>query len=101
MEDAALSEIVIVEVPEGVITGGGGVTAALPPPQPVRAKVMQRIAAERTSQSARRLLRTAGEKKGALLIKNANSKKRRVSKSGTSRGTRKIGGMRSGSDGNS
>jgi hypothetical protein len=45
-EEFALREMVIVEVPEGVTTGGGGVTDALqPPPQPARAKVMQKIAA--------------------------------------------------------
>lgn len=43
----ALREIVMVEVPAGVTIGGGGVIEALPPPQPARAKVMQRIVAER------------------------------------------------------
>ncbi len=54
MEDVALSEIVIVEVPEGVtIGGGGGVTAALLPPQPEKTRVTNKIAAERTPQRAK------------------------------------------------
>lgn len=58
MEDVALSEIVMVEVPEGVtIGGGGGVTEALlllpPPPQPARAKAKQKIAVEKTPRKAR------------------------------------------------
>ena len=56
VEDVALSEIVRVEVPEGVTIGGGGVMAALPPPQPVRANPIQKIAAERTLHRARRSL---------------------------------------------
>lgn len=61
-EDVALSEIVIVKVPEGVIIGGGGVTVAvaLPPPQPVRTNGMEKIAATRTAQKARRLLLATG-----------------------------------------
>lgn len=101
-EEFALSEIVMVEVPEGVtICGGGGVTAALPPPQPARTNGMQKIAAERTPQSARRLLRAAGESTFAFLLKNANNKKSIASKIGAGRGTSKIGGMRSGADGGS
>ena len=50
-EEVAASEIVMVEVLAGVTTGVGG-TAALPPPQPVRASATQKIAAERTPQSA-------------------------------------------------
>ena len=61
MKDVALSEIVIVEVPEGVtIGGGGGVIAALPPPQPANTNIVQEIATERTPQNARRFLRAAG-----------------------------------------
>jgi hypothetical protein len=46
---------VIVEVPEGVTMGGGVVViAALPPPQPARVNVRQKIAAERTPQRVSR-----------------------------------------------
>jgi hypothetical protein len=56
-EEFALREMVIVEVPEGVTTGGGGITdALLPPPQPARATVMQKIATERTPQRAKRFV---------------------------------------------
>lgn len=59
--DVAESEIMMVEVPEGVmIGGGGGVTdALLPPPQPVRMNGMQKIAAQRIAQRAHRFLRLA------------------------------------------
>src|SRR5690242_20076314 len=56
VEDVALGETVMVEVPEGVTMGGGGVIDALPPPHPARANVMQRMAAERAPQRARGLL---------------------------------------------
>lgn len=100
-EDVALSEIVIVEVPEGVTTGGGVVIVALPPPQPARTNGIQKTTAARTPQNARRLLRTAGRKTRAFILQNANSKKRSASKIVTVRGTREMGGMRSGTDGGS
>lgn len=101
VEDVALREIVMVEVPEGVTTGGGGVTAALPPPQPVRINEMQKIGAARTPQSAKRFLRTTGRSTSAFLLENANTKKRSASKIGAGKGTRKTGGMRSGANGGS
>lgn len=57
--DMAESEIVMVEVPEGVtIGGGGGATDAVPPPpQPARMNGMQKIVAERIARRAWRLLR--------------------------------------------
>lgn len=56
VEELALSEIVMVEVPEGVTRGGGGVVAdAAPPPQPASANVTPKIATKRTPQKARRL----------------------------------------------
>src|SRR5215469_18891652 len=101
VDEAAVSEIVMVEAPEGVTIGEGGeLTDALPPPQPARRNGMQKIAtAKRTPQSGRRLLRTAHGNTRALLLKKANSKKRRASKIGAGRGTREMGGMRSGADG--
>jgi hypothetical protein len=59
-EDVAESEIVMVEVPDGVtMGGGGGVTAALPPPHPEKLSVTQKIATERAPQSAKRFLDAA------------------------------------------
>lgn len=60
-EELAESEIVMVEVPEGVtIGGGGGVMDTLPPPpQPARMNGMQKIAAKRIAHRAGRLLRVA------------------------------------------
>lgn len=99
-EDVALSEIVIVKVPEGVITGGGGVTAAvgLPPPQPAKASVKQRIREERTTQRARLLLRPTSWNASRCLLKNAN-RKSRASRIGACIGTREVGGKRRRVDG--
>lgn len=96
VEDVALSEIVMVEVPEGVTIGGGGVVmdAALPP-QPVSANVIQKIAAWSIPQSARRLVRLAGWGVRRFLVRSANKKNSRVSKVGRSRRTCEIGWMRS------
>ena len=99
VEDVALSEIVSVEVPEGVTMGGGVVIVALPPPQPARKNGMQKMAAERTPRSVGRLLRTGGGNGRAFLLKKANSQKRRASKIGASTGTRETGGVRSGAAG--
>src|SRR5215469_6673189 len=99
-EEVALSEIVMVEVPEGVTIGGGVVVVALLPPQPAKKNGMERIAtAKRTPQSVRRLLRTAHGSTRAFLPKDASSRKRRASKVGAGRGTREMGGMRSGAVG--
>ena len=101
VEDVAASEIVRVEVPEGVTTGGE-VTAALPPPQPAKANVMQKMAAERTAQRTRRFLRAASWGVRRFLPRIVNKKKSKVSTIGANRGTcgtREIGGMRSGADG--
>jgi len=102
VEDVAVSEIVMVEVPEGVTTGGGGVTAALPPPQPAKANGRQKIAAERTAQRTRRLLRAGSWSARRFLPRTVNKKKSRASTIGVGRGTcgtREMGGMRSGADG--
>src|SRR5215469_11804761 len=50
VDEAAVSEIVMLEAPEGVTIGEGGeLTDALPPPQPARRNGMQKIAtAKRT-----------------------------------------------------
>jgi hypothetical protein len=53
-EDIALSVIVMVEVPEGVMTGGG-VRKALPPPQPATPRTTLKTAVARTAQSLKRL----------------------------------------------
>lgn len=98
VEDAALSEIVIVEVPEGVISGRGGAMAALPPPQPEKLIATEKMTAERAAPRARRLLRVAGWKACRFLTESAN-KKRRTSKIGVGRGTREMGGTRSGAAG--
>jgi hypothetical protein len=102
---------VIVEVPEGVITGGGGVTLALPPPQPVRAKVMQKIAATRTRRKpggswvwgfGKRGIHPAIERQCApMLVEKCKEEESRASKIGAVTGTRKGGGKRSGIDGGS
>lgn len=99
MGDVALKEIVMVEVPEGVTIGGGGVIAALPPPQPANTKAVQKIATKKTPQKARRFLRAAGWNARRCLLKNASKKKSRASKIGAGRGTRESGGMRSGMEG--
>lgn len=97
VEDVALSETVMVEVPEGVMTGGGVVTAALPPPQPTRASGIKKIAAERTPQRARELLRVARWKARRFLLKSVKEESRsRKSKIATGRGTREMGGTRNG-----
>src|SRR5215831_16553148 len=100
VEDVALSEIVSVEVPEGVTMGGGVVIAALPPPQPARENGMQKMAAERTPQSVRRLLRAGGGNGRAFLLKKANSQKRRASKTGAGTGKRETGGVGGAKGGN-
>ena len=41
------------------MTGGGGLTAALPPPQPAETSVAQKSVAERTPKRAKRALRGA------------------------------------------
>src|ERR1700752_745127 len=92
--EVAESVTVRVEVPEGVTTGGGGVTAALPPPQPVRANVMQGM--ETAPQRTRQFLRAASWKVRRFLQKNATKRKNRARKAGTDAGTCEIGGMRSG-----
>lgn len=99
MEDVALKEIVMVEVPEGVTIGGGGVTAALPPPQPANTKAVQKIATKKTPQKARRFLRAAGWNARRCLLKNASKKKSRARKIGAEKGTREMGGTRSGAVG--
>ena len=100
VEEVALSEIVMVEVPEGVTRGAGGVVMdALPPPQPTRTNGMQKSATERTPQSARRFLQTAGGSTRAFLLTKENDKKRRASKICVGSGMRERGGMRSGKDG--
>lgn len=96
VEELAVREIVMVEVPEGVTIGGGGaVMDAAPPPQPVSAKVIQKTAAWSIPQSARRLVRLAGWGVRRFLVRSANRKKSRVSKVGRSRRTCEIGWMRS------
>lgn len=101
VEDVALSEIVMVEVPEGVTRGaegGGGVIDALPPPQPV-ATVIQKNAAERTPQRARRLLHAAGWRVRRFLPRNASRRKSRASKIGAGRRNCEMGRIRRGADG--
>ena len=98
VEDVALREIVMVEVPAGV-TIGGGVIEALPPPQPARANVIQRIVVERAPQRARRFLRVVWWIARTFLWIKAYMRKSRASKVGAGRGTREMGGMRSGADG--
>ena len=98
VEEVALSEIVMVEVPEGVTTGGGVVV--LPPPQPARNNGMKKMAtAERAPQSVRRLLRTAGGNARSFLLKRENNRERSASKIGVGTGTRETGGMLSGAEG--
>ena len=72
VEEVALKEIGMVEVPEGVTTGGGVVTAALPAPQPALAKAMQKVAARRTPQKATRILRVARGSARRFLAENAS-----------------------------
>ena len=99
VEELALREIVMFEVPEGVMMGGGVVIAALPPPQPARAKVMQKIVTGRTPQRAMQFVLARRRNTRAFLLKNASKKKSRASKVGTDRGTRETGRMWSGADG--
>lgn len=99
MEDVALREIVIVEVPEGVISGGGGAIAALPPPQPEKMKAAKKMMAGRSPQKARQFFRVAGWNACRLLPKNASNKKKRARKIGVGRGARESGGRRRGTEG--
>ena len=45
---------VMVEVPEGVTAGGGGATAALPPPQPTALRIAPKMTAARTPENVKR-----------------------------------------------
>lgn len=54
VEDMALGVTVIMEVPEGVMMGGGTVEA-VPPPQPATPQVTQKTALARTVASLKRL----------------------------------------------
>src|ERR1700752_2596848 len=92
--EVAESVTVRVEVPEGVTTGGGGVTAALPTPQAVRATVIQRV--ETAPQRTRQFLRAASWKVRRFLQKNATKRKNRARKAGSDAGPCKIGGRRIG-----
>lgn len=59
-EALAASVMVMVEVPEGVMIGGGGWRAVLlPPPQPAKANAAHKTAAERTPKSAKWFLSVA------------------------------------------
>src|SRR5690242_5909651 len=90
----------MVEVPEGVTRGGGGVVMdAAPPPQPVTATVIQKNAAERAPKWVKRRLQATSWNARAFLLKNANNRKSRTRKVGTDKGTREIGGMRRGATG--
>src|SRR5690348_13782873 len=90
VEDVALRETVMVEVPEGVTMGGGGVIDALPPPHPARANVMQRMAAERAPQRPGGFYRLAVGVRAGSYRELRTRRKARARKVGASRGTREI-----------
>jgi hypothetical protein len=73
--DIALGVIEIVDVPEGVTIGGGGVTAALPPPQHATPRITQRIVAVNAPQTASRLLpvRDSNARKPTEQIKSTSA----------------------------